>query len=178
MELSYREEVQHTILDVLQSVVVLLEDHFRRLQVQPALRLLRPRQVRDDLQVRANDLRLGGLSGDALQPAQLSVDLLARLLGDLQGFEALTELLDFLAVDVLPQLLVDRLQLLAQEDLALPLAELLLDLRSDLFLRFEDADLPLQVDKQLPQAVLDGQGLEKLLLLIGFELGVEGDEIG
>src|SRR2546422_5758408 len=57
------------------------------------------------------------------------------------------------------QLLADRLQLLAQQHLALPLAQLLLDLRLDLLLSVEDADLALHLNEHAPQALLDRQDL-------------------
>src|SRR2546422_5157155 len=45
------------------------------------------------------------------------------------------------------QLLADRLQLLAQQHLTLPLAQLLLDLRLDLLLSVDDADLALRSEE-------------------------------
>ncbi len=72
---------------------------------------------------------------------------------------------------------MDSLQLLAQEDLPLSLAQLLLDLGADLLLRLEHADLALQVEEQLPKPVFDRKGLEQFLLLLRLELGVEGYQI-
>src|SRR2546425_5180440 len=46
----------------------------------------------------------------------------------------------------------DRLQLLAQQHLTLPLAQLLLDLRLDLLLSVDDADLALHVHQHAPQS--------------------------
>ena len=59
------------------------------------------------------------------------------------------------ALVVLAQLLLDRLELLAQEHLALPLAQLLLDLRLDVLLRLEHADLALHVDQHAAEPLLD-----------------------
>ena len=72
---------------------------------------------------------------------------------------------------------MDGLQLLAEEHLPLPLAQLLLHLAANLLLCLEDADLPLEVHEELSKPVLHRESLEKLLLLLGLELGVERDEV-
>src|SRR3989449_10570376 len=79
---------------------------------------------------------------------------------------------------LLAQLLADRLQLLAQQHLTLPLAQLLLDLRLDLLLSVDDADLALDVDQHPPQSLLDCEGLEQRLALGRFHLEVPRHEIG
>ncbi len=177
MELSDRQKVQHALLHVLQPVVVALEDLGRGLEVETARGELGPRQVRYRFQVGANNLRLSRLAGDSLQPPELAVDLLACLLGKLECFQTFAEFLDFLRVDVLAELLVDGLQLLAEKHLPLPLAQLLLHLAANLLLCLEDADLPLEVHEELSKPVLHRESLEKLLLLLGVELGVERDEV-
>ena len=85
---------------------------------------------------------------------------------------------DLLALVVVAELLLDRLHLLAQVHLALALAQLLLDLRLDLLLRLEHADLPLHVHEHAAQPLLDAQGLEQPLLLGHRQLDVAGDEVG
>ena len=73
---------------------------------------------------------------------------------------------------------MDRLHLLAEEHLALPLPELLLHLRLDLLLGFQEGDLPLHMHEDLPETVLDRERLQEPLLLGDGELDVAGDEIG
>ena len=82
------------------------------------------------------------------------------------------------ALIVVAELLLDRLHLLAQVHLALALAQLFLDLRLDLFLRLEHADLPLDVHEHAAQPLLDAQRLEQPLLLGDGQLDVAGDEVG
>ena len=65
--------------------------------------------------------------------------------GQLQRFELLAQLADLVgAVFAVAELLLDCLELLAQEHLALPLAQLLLDLRLDVGLRVDHGDLTLR----------------------------------
>ena len=78
----------------------------------------------------------------------------------------------------LAELLLDRLQLLAQVHLALAAAELFLDLRLDVLLRREHVDLALDVDEHAAQAVLDRERLEQGLLLGDRDVEVAGDEVG
>ena len=158
--------------------MISLEDLLGVRDVELLLGRLRPGKVGHDLQIRPHDLGLGGFAREALQTAELALDLLARLGGQLEGLDALSEVVRLLGVDVLTQFLLDRLHLLAQEDLALPFPQLLLHLLADLLLRLEQPDLLLQVDEERPQSRLDGEGLEEFLLLLHLEFCVEGDEIG
>src|SRR2546422_5002325 len=64
------------------------------------------------------------------------------------------------------QLLADRLQLLAQQHLALPLAQLLLDLRLDLLLSVEDADLALHLNEHAPRSEEHTSELQSRLHLV------------
>ena len=83
-----------------------------------------------------------------------------------------------MALVVVAELFLDRLHLLAQVHLALPLAQLFLDLRLDLLLHLEHADLPLDVHEHAAQALLDAQRLEQPLFLGDGKLDVAGDEVG
>ncbi len=98
------------------------------------------------------------------RPSSRSTSARASL-GSSSFVELLAQLRDLLALVVVAELLLDRLHLLAQVHLALPLAQLLLDLRLDLFLRLEHADLPLDVDEHAAEPLLDAQRLEQALLL-------------
>ena len=69
------------------------------------------------------------------------------------------------AVLLLAELLLDRLELLAQVELALPLADLLLDADADLLLRVGDPDLPVEVAREHAEPLLDRERLEERLLL-------------
>ena len=93
-------------------------------------------------------------------------------------FELLAQLGDLLRLVVVAELFLDRLHLLAQVHLALALAQLFLDLRLDLFLHLEHADLLLDVHEHAAEPLLDAQRLEQALLLGRLQLDVAGDEVG
>ncbi len=90
----------------------------------------------------------------------------------------LAELVLVVLVVLFAQLAADRLQLLPQEHLALPLAQLLLDLRLDLLLGVEHRDLTLDVNQDPAQPLLDGEGLEQDLPLGRADVEVARDEVG
>jgi hypothetical protein len=158
--------------------VVLLEDRRGTIEIELVIRTLAPRKLRDPLQVGANHLGFHGLATGALKAAQLALDLDPGLFGEVQLGQLLAQLLDFAGLVVVAELFLDRLHLLAQEHLALPLAQFLLDLRLDLLLRLEHADLPLHVNEHAPQPLLDTQRLEQALFLGHGEFDVAGNEVG
>ena len=92
--------------------------------------------------------------------------------------EFLAQLADLLGLIVVAELFLDRLHLLAQEHLALALAELFLDLRLDLVLRLEQRDLALHVHQHAAEPLLHGKRFEQPLLFGDGELDVARDEIG
>src|SRR5581483_9858159 len=69
----------------------------------------------------------------------------------------------------LAELLLDRLQLLAQEELALALLELGLHLRLDLRPELEHLELPVQDQRDRVEPLLDVHELEERLLLLGLQ---------
>ena len=86
--------------------------------------------------------------------------------------------LQVVALVVLAQLALDGLDLLAEEHLPLPLAQLFLDLRLDVFLRVQHADLALDVHQHPAEPLLDAQRLEQHLPLLGRDVDVAGDQVG
>ena len=77
----------------------------------------------------------------------------------------------------LAELLLDRLQLLAEEVLALALLQLGLHLRLDLRAELEHLQLAVQDQRDLAQPLLDVGQLEQLLLLLGLQPQRRGDEV-
>ena len=158
--------------------MVLVEHRLGALQVELVVGTLVPRQLGDPLEVGADDLRFHRLAAGSLEAAELALDFGARFLGQLELRELVAQLGDFLARVVVAQLLLDRLELLAQVHLALALAQLFLDLRLDVFLRLEQPDLTLHVDQDAAQPLLDAQRLEQSLLFRNGQLDVAGDQVG
>ncbi len=170
-------EVLPTILYVLESVVILLEDLHGPLQVERLLDPLVPRQFRHRLEISADYLGLHRVAVGPLQPGELAVDFLARGLGELERREPLPQLLYLSPFLSFAELFLDRLHLLAEEHLTLALAQLLLDLGLDVLLCIEHADLPLDMNEDTPQALLYGQRLQQPLTLRRLNLEVSGHEV-
>ena len=136
-----------------------------------------PRQLDDVLEERPDDLALHRLAADPRQPVELAVDFLARLGREIERLELLAKLLQVVPLVALAQLALDRLELLAQEHLALALAQLLLDLGLDVFLRVQHADLALHVHQDAAEPLLDAERLEQHLALGRRDVDVPGDQI-
>src|SRR6185436_17327616 len=78
----------------------------------------------------------------------------------------------------LAQLLLDGLELLAEDVLALVAAHLLLDLAVDLLADLEHLVLAREELQHLAQAGLEVEGLEDVLLLVDLDVEVRRDEVG
>ncbi len=79
---------------------------------------------------------------------------------------------------VLAQLPADLLELLPEEHLPLPLAQLLLDLGLDVLLGVEHADLALDVHQHPAEPLFDRQRLQQRLPLGRGDVDVAGDQVG
>jgi hypothetical protein len=170
--------LEDPLLDLLEVVVVFVEHGARVDQVEVVLRDLVPRQRHEPVEIRPDDAVLGSRRRDLLEPRQLAVDRLLHVLRQLHLREARAELVQLRLVGVtLPELVLDRLQLLTQEELALPLLHLLLDLRLDLRAQLEDLELAIQDGRDLAQPRLDVTLLEQRLLLDGLQAQRRGDEV-
>ena len=168
VELAHGEELEDPLLDLLEAVVVLVEHLARVLEVEVVLGRRVPRQRRDPLQVRADDAVLGGRRRQVLQPRELAVGLLARVLGQLDRGELLAQLVGLGGGLVeLAELLLDRLELLAQDELALRAVHVGLDLVLDLRADRDDLELACERLGQAAQPARDVDLLEQRLLLLG-----------
>src|SRR3954452_10430797 len=164
------EELEDAVLDLLDVVVVVVEHLARVLEVEVVFSRRLPRQRRDPLEVRPDDAVLGRLGRQRLEPLELAVDLPAHVVRQRNRVELTTELAGFLRRLVeLAELLADRLELLAQDVLALALVELGLHLALDLRADRDDLELAREDLHERAQA-LDHVGLlEQALLLVGLQ---------
>jgi hypothetical protein len=176
-KLSHGQELEHAVLDVLEAVVVLVEDLGRLTEVEVVLAAMSPRQLGDGLEVGADHLVLHRIAVRATEPAELAVHFLSRLLRQVESRELLRQIVGILSALALAQLALDRLELLAQHHFPLTVPEFLLDLRLDLLLRVDHADLALYVHQHSAQPLLDREGLEQRLSLLELELEVVRHEI-
>jgi len=178
-ELPDGEEFEDAVLHVLQAIVVLVEDPDGLLEVEVVVRSGTPGELRDPFEVGADDLGVHRLAPRASQPSQLALDLGADLLGEVELEDLLAELGQLSRRFVLvAQLLLDGLELLAEIHLALALAQLFLNLRLDLGLGIEHADLALDVDQHASEPLFDRQGLQEGLPLGDGEVEVARHEVG
>ena len=158
---------------------MVLVEHLRGVvEVEVVVRSGVPGQFRDPLQVGPDHLGFHRLATGPLQAAQLALDLGPRFRGKFEGGKLGAEILGLARLVVVAQFLLDRLHLLAEVHLLLALAQLGLDLRLDLVLRLEHADLALDQDQDAAEPVLDAEGLQEVLLLLERQLDVAGDEVG
>ena len=170
LQLRDREVLEDALLDLPEVEVVLVEDLLRIGEIEVVDGGLVPRQRGDPVEVGADDAVLGRRGRKPLEPSELAVDGLLDLLGKLHRLEPGAELLDLSGFGIaFAELFLDRLQLLAEEELPLPFLHLLLNLRLDLRAELEDLELAVQDRRDLAQAALDVGELEQALLLLGLE---------
>src|SRR5690606_27031492 len=119
-----------------------------------------------------------GFGPHALEAPELAEHLRARLFGEIEPLEALAQIVALAGLVRLAELLTNRLELLAQVQLALPTADLLGDLVLDLLLSPKELELALNVEQHAAEPRLDGERLEQVLLLGHRQVEVVGDEVG
>ncbi len=116
-------------LGLLEPLVIVLEHALDGGEVVARVGALLPRQVGDELEVLARDVRVGSVGAHGLEARELALHVLARVLGEARLLELGAERRD--VVVALAELLLDGLELLAQHDLFLALAQLAAHLRLD-----------------------------------------------
>ena len=129
-QLADGEVLHDPVLDVVEAVVVLVQDLARVLGVEPLVGALRPRHGDEPVEVGANDGCLWRLLADALEPAELALRLLLHLFGHAGLGDLRAVLVDDRGV-VVPELLLDRLELPAQDVLTLLLLHTRVDVVAD-----------------------------------------------
>jgi hypothetical protein len=121
-----------SVFDLLEVVVVFVEDLARAYEIEVVGCRDVPRQRDDPVEVGANDAVLGGGGRQPLEPAELAEGSLRDVLRQVERLEPLPQLRQLRLLRIgLAELLLNRLHLLAQEELALALLELRLHLRLD-----------------------------------------------
>ena len=107
------------------------------------MRFDRPGQFADDLEPRADDAVFRRSAGDGFEPIQFAIRLLHHGFGKFGGFEFLAQDVDFATrfAAAFAELLADRLHLLLQIVASLRFVDVLLDLRLDLILQFQNIQL-------------------------------------
>ena len=147
--------------------MVLVQDAAGLRQIDLVLGLLGPGQGDQPVQIGAPDDVLRRGRGHGAQPVELALGRLARRRRHPGLVDLLLQLLDgrFRLVGR-AELLLDRLELLAQDELALPLLHLVLDVLLDLAAQLHHLDLAGHLPDQAVQPLLHGEDLEVLLLVL------------
>ena len=179
LQLAHREVLEDAVLDLLEVVVVAVEDLAGVPDVEVVVARDRPGQRDDPVEIGADHRVLGALGRDAPEALELAARRLVGLFGEAELVELLAKLghLGFLLVG-LAQLLLDRLELLAQEVLALALVDLAAHVALDLGAELEHVELLGEDADEAAQALLDVVLLEQRLLVVGLDAHGAGDEEG
>ena len=178
-ELAHGEVLDDALLDVVEAGVVGVEDRAGSLDVARLLAVLAPRQLEQRVEVRADGRRLGALRAglEAIEFARrLLPGLVAQLrlvdLGAIAG-----ELVALLALE-LAEFLADRIELAAQQELALRLLHALVDVLADALAHGDLGQHVAQPRGHLGEALGDVDRLEQLELALVGEVGREARSVG
>ena len=164
VQLAHRQVLEDAVLRLLETRVVAVERLPRARQIDPLLGPLVPRQGDQPVDVGARHGVLGRGDRHARQAVELAQRLLQRGLRHAGRLDLLPQLLDLLGlIVVLSELLPNRLELLAQQVLALALAHLRLHLGLDLRAELEHLELLDEDAVQLIHAGADIERIEHLL---------------
>ena len=180
IELAHREVFENAILRLLEPRVLVVHDALGLLEVDDLVGPLRPRQRDDPVEIGARHGVFRGRRRHLRQAIELAQRFLLHGLGQAGGFELGAQLFDLARLIVaFAELLLDRLELFAQEVVALVLADFRLHLALDLRAELEDFEL---LDQQAVQQVeprADVERLQHFLLGVGAD-GAEArrDEVG
>ena len=174
------QEFQHPVLDLIQTVVVVVQNGRRRSDIELIVRPHVPRQLGDGGQVGSDDRSLGGVGVHAAQAVQLAVDFLLDVTVQAQRLNLAAQLLGLVGLAVLAavQLLLDDLHLLAQVVFALIAVDLFLDLGADLLLHIQHFSLAVEQGEHLADALGDLSQLQYGLLVFQPEVHVKRNKVG
>ncbi len=179
VELAHRQVLEDALLDLLEVVVVLVEDRAGVFQVEVVLAVQAPGQTGQPVEIGSRDRALGAVGVTPLEPADLPLDLLESLLGEVPLARPLAVAGDLgRQLFALAELVLDRLELLAEEELALALVHLAARLHRDLLLHGQQLDLAQQQLADSFQPRERRRGLEDPLRLGYLEVQVAGRQVG
>ena len=178
-ELAHRQELEDPFLDLGQTVVVLVEVALRLHQIKGVGGRLQPGQVEDPVDVVARHRVFRRRRRDALQPAEFLVHRGPGLRAEPFFGDPLAQFLEFdLVVVALAQLLADGLQLLAEEELALPLVHVLLHGGLQLVAHLHRLQPLGQFPGNAVEQVVQGHEFEDLLLGLDLQVELRADQVG
>src|SRR6266540_315880 len=171
-QLAHGQVLDDAVLHVLEAGVVGVEHLACPADVEPVLGPLAERQLGDGVEPGPDPAVLGVLLRRPLQPVDLALDRLARLVGQ-RGLVQLPAVAgdQVLVVVQLAQLLADGGELLAQQELALALLHALGDVPADAVLDLLLREGVAGPGQDLLESLLDVEGLQQLDLAVEVEVG-------
>ena len=180
VELVDRQVFEDAPLDLGEPEMVGVEDAAGLGDVDRLAGLDRPRQLDQPFEIGARHRIFAGRLGHPLEPGELALGVLLDLGRHLRLGDLFRELGDLLALGVvaLAQFLLDRLHLLAQQELALAVVDLFLGLLADLARQPQHLDAVDQHRRHPFEPALDIDGFEDLLLFGRGDVHKAGDQIG
>ena len=168
IELAHREVFENAVLRLLEPRVLVVHDALGLLEVDDLVGLLRPRQRDDPVEIGARHGVFRGRRRHLRQAIELAQRFLLHGLGQAGRFELGAQLFDLARLIVaFAELLLDRLELLAQEVIALVLADFRLHLALDLRAELEHFELLDQQAVEQVEARADVERLQHFLLGFG-----------
>ncbi len=177
--LLHGEVFKDALLDLLQTIMVVVQHLLGVLDVFLDLAALAPRDRQHPVEIIADDGGLGRHRAHRAQLLDLGQGLFAGFLAQAGLLDAQFDLGHFVAaVLALAQFLLDRLELFVQVILALGLLHLALHARADLLLHLQHADLALHHGVNALKAFDHVGDLQQLLLVADLDGEMRGDGIG
>ena len=177
-ELAHRQKFDDPLLDLLQAVMIVVQDPAGLVEIEAVAGGFLPRQVQNPLDIRPGNGVLRRRRGDPVETGQLLVHGLACLTGQLGGLGLFAQVVSPAHSVVFPQLLADRLELLAQEKLALLLVNILLDILLDLLAHLQGLELLVKLEGHLLEQFLGVHDLQQGLLRLQGQVELGPGEIG
>ena len=178
IELAHREVLEDAPLDLVEPVMVVIEDAACLRDVDLGCRVGGPGQLDQPFEIRAHHRILAGAFGHALQALQLLSRVLFHFVGHLGFGDGRLQFGDLRrALVTFTQLLLDRAHLLAQQVLAIHVANRLLGALVDFARDLEHFDAARQELEQLVQPRLEVEGFQQRLLFLGTDVHQTGDQV-
>ena len=147
-------------------------------QIMLDLGFFRPRQARQHIDVVAHHRGFGRHGRHQLELLELRFGFLARLCRHPGSLDLLLDLLEIGAILALPQLLLNRFDLLVQIKIALVLLHLSLYTTTDFLVDIQDIDFALQLLEEILQPLFHVCQIQNQLLVVQFQRQMRRNRVG
>lgn len=142
-QFAHRQVLQDTLLDLFETVVILIEHLLRLVQANFGQFLLRPRQIQDPVEIGANNARFRAIHALLRQALEFVHRLLFDIVGRVKlGNLALQLINGVINIIVFTEFAANDAHLFTQEVLALALVQHFFGILLDLLAQFEQFELP------------------------------------